>query len=281
MLKHLPVISTAAWLVVASVLPMAAQSREEQAPKELQEVGVTEHPGAQIDLNLEFIAEDGYPKPLKTYFQGGRPVILNLVYYTCPMLCNLVLNGQVEALRQIPWTPGKEFEVVSVSIDPTENFQIARNKKTSYLTSYEKPDAGDGWHFLVDHQGNVKKLAEQVGFKYKFDPRIGQYAHTAAIFVITPEGKISRYLYGVKFKPLDLRLAMVDAAKEHFSASVDRVLLFCYHYDPQTHSYTLFATNLMRAGGVAALLILSLVLFRFWRRERLVAASRKGLVNAK
>ena len=153
-----------------------------------------------MDLDLTFIAEDGYPVKLRDYFDKGKPVLLNLVYYTCPMLCNLVLNAQVEALRNVPWTPGNEFEIVTISIDPTENFKMASDKKASYLTSYERP--APGWHLLVDNDGNVQKLARQVGFGYKLNEATGQYAHAAAIFVLTPEGKVSRYLYGVKFKPL-------------------------------------------------------------------------------
>ena len=217
----------------------------ETTPRELQGVGVDEKLGDKIDLNLTFIAEDGYPHKLAEYFAKGRPVILNLVYYSCPMLCNLVLNGQVEVLRQLPWTPGKEFEVVTVSIDPTENFGLARNKKAAYLASYDRE--APGWHFLTDHEGNVKKLAEQVGFRYRFDQKIGQYAHAAAIFVLTPQGMVSRYLYGVKFKSLDVRLALTEAAEEKFGVT-DKLILYCFHYDPESRSYVPVARNIMRGG---------------------------------
>lgn len=135
-------------------------------PNEMQGVGVEEKIGEKIDLNLTFIAEDGYPHSLKEYFAAGKPVILNLVYFTCPMLCNLTLNGQVSMLRELAWTPGKEFQIVTVSIDPTETFELAKTKKQAYLSNFERP-MGSGWHFLVDHQANVKKLAEQIGFRYR------------------------------------------------------------------------------------------------------------------
>ena len=143
----------------------------------------------------------GYPVALRDYFHKGRPVLLNLIYYSCPMLCNLILNGQVATLREIPWTPGNEFEIVTISIDPSEAFDLARKKKLVYLGSYDRP--APGWHFLTDHDNNAKKLSEQMGFKYRYDESQGQYAHAAAIFVLTPEGKISRYLYGARYRSRD------------------------------------------------------------------------------
>lgn len=253
-------------LRISGLLLVAAVAHGEQRlPTELQGVGVTEHVGQSVDLNLTFTADNGYPVALRDYFKKGRPVILNLVYYSCPMLCNLVLNGQTDALRKIPWTPGSEFEVVTISIDPTETFNLAQQKRAVYFENYGRP--APGWHFLVDHQGNVKKLAEQAGFRYKFDEATGQYAHAAVIMLLTPDGKISRYLYGIKFNPRDLRLALTEAGESRFKFSTDQLLLLCFHYDPQAKSYVLFATNFMRAGGVLIVLLLGLILFRFWRRE--------------
>jgi protein SCO1/2 len=247
-------------------------------PRELQGVGVDERLGQKIDLNLTFIAEDGYPHKLAEYFSKGRPVILNLVYYSCPMLCNLVLNGQVDVLRQLPWTPGKEFEVVTVSIDPTENFGLARNKKAAYLASYERE--APGWHFLTDHEGNVQKLADQIGFRYRFDQKIGQYAHAASIFVLTPQGMISRYLYGVKFKSLDMRLALTEAAEEKFGVT-DKLIFYCFHYDPESRSYVPVARNIMRGGGALMLLGFGFVLLRIWRRDRRIYGADRAMVTAK
>jgi protein SCO1/2 len=260
--------------VVFAVLLLAATAglRAEQAPPaQLQGVGIDEKLGQSVDLNLTFTAENGYPVALKQFFNRDKPVILDLVYYSCPMLCTLVLNGQTTALKNIPGTPGKDFEVVTISIDPTETFGLAQQKRAMYLEEYGRPTTG--WHFLVDHDGNAKKLAEQVGFHYRYDPEQKQYAHMAAIMLLTPEGRVSRYLYGVKFNPRDLRLALAEAAGSKFTLSVDRVLLYCYHYDPEAHGYVLFATNVMRAGGALTVLVLGIVLLRLWRREKRMAVA--------
>ncbi len=257
---------------------VSALSPEEHTPKELEAVGVIEHLNQKVDLNLTFIAEDGYPHALKEYFHAGRPVVLNLVYYTCKMLCNVVLNAQVQALRKIDWTPGEQYEIVTVSIDPTENFELARSKKASYLESFERP--APGWHFLADNGGNVRSLARQVGFGYKFDEGTAQFAHPAVVFILTPEGKVSRYLYGVQFKPLDVRLALTEAAQEKFGVT-DRILLFCYHYDPLARGYVPFAQNIMKSGGVLTILLMGFFLYRLWRRERIQAALNRGMVTAK
>ena len=258
--------------------PLRAQRLADQTPQELEGVGVTENLGAQIDLDLQFTAEDGYQKPLRTYFAKGRPVLLNLVYYTCPMLCNLVLNAQTEAIRKISWTPGNEYEIVTISIDPTENYGIARNKKAAYLASFDRE--APGWHFLTDYNGSTARLSKQVGFSYKLDQSTGQYAHPAVVFVLTPDGRVSRYLYGVNYKTLDIRLALAEAAEGKMGISVEKFLLYCFHYDPEAKSYTLFARNLMRFGGLAVLLIFGFVLYRLWRRERQLAL-RRIMVNAK
>ena len=269
-------------LLTVSLLALSglafAQSREELKPKELEEVGVTEHLNEKVDLNLTFVAEDGYPHALKEYFHAGRPVVLNLVYYTCKMLCNVVLNAQVASLRKIDWTPGEQYEIVTVSIDPAETFQLAREKKASYLESFGRP--APGWHFLADNGGNVRQLARQVGFGYKFDEGTAQFAHPAVVFVLTPEGRVSRYLYGVQFKPLDVRLALTEAAKEKFGVS-DRILLFCFHYDPAAKGYVPFAQNFMKLGGVLTLLVVGFFLYGFWRHERTRSAAHRGLVTAK
>ncbi len=262
------------WLAVA-LLAACLLRAEEPLPAELEGVGVDEKLGAQIDLNLTFTAENGYQVPLRQYFGQGKPVLLNLVYYQCPMLCNLILNGQTATLRQIPWTPGKEFEIVTISFDPNETFQLAARKKQTYLTSYERP--APGWHFLADYQGNSKRLADQIGFHYRWDNKTEQYAHAATILFLTPEGKVSRYLYGIHFMPRDVRLALTEASENKFALSVDRLLLYCFHYDPQTRSYVLFAKNVMRGGGVLTVFVIAFVLWRMWRFEKRLAAARVAL----
>ena len=266
----------AALAAVCLLVPLWA---DESLPPMLEGVGVDEKVGRNIDLDLTFINERGYPVPLRSFFTSGKPVILNLVYYKCPMLCNMVLNAQTQTLREIPWTPGNEFEVVTISIDPQEGFDLAQKKRGEQLTSYGRP--APGWHFLADHENHAKRLAEAIGFHYRYDQRIEQYAHAAAIMVLTPEGKMARYLYGVKYRSRDLRLALTEAAEGKGKFTIEKLLLFCYHYDPQSRSYTLFATNIMRGGGLLTMLILGGVLLRFWKKERRKSLTEGNLVPAK
>jgi protein SCO1/2 len=263
------------WLALAALasIPVWADTPALPAnvlPNQLKGVGVDEKLGAQIDLDLTFIAENGYPVTLREFFNKGRPVLLNLVYYNCPMLCTLILNGQVEAMREMPWTPGKEYEIVTISIDPREAFNAARDKKLVYLGSYDRP--APGWHFLTDHKGNAQRLADQIGFRYRYDQRIEQYAHAAAIMILTPAGKMARYLYGVRFKSRDLRFALAEASEGRFTLTVEKLLLFCYQYDPHANSYVLFATNFMRAGGILTVLLLGTFIYGMFRKERKAAA---------
>ena len=235
-------------------------------PQELEGVGIEEKLGTQLDLGLKFMSSDGHPVPLSSFFsQKGRPVALVFAYYTCPMLCSMVLNGASQSFRELPWTIGKEFDVVTISIDPRDDWQIAAKKKSTYLTNYER--SASGWNFLADYAGNAKVLADQVGFKYKWDPTKEQYAHAAGMVILTPEGKVSRYLYGVKFKSRDLRLSLTEASESRAGASFEQFLLYCFHYDPNARSYVFFATNLMRGGGVMVVLILGTVLWRLFRAE--------------
>ena len=226
-----------------------------------------------MDLNLTFTNEDGQPVALKEFFHQGRPVILDLIYYSCPNLCNLILNGQTKAMREIPWTPGTEYEVVTITIDPSETPELARKKKQTYLSSFERQ--APGWHFLCDRDGNAKKLAELVGFKYRYDEYSKQFAHAAGIMVLTPEGKMARYLYGATYRSRDLRFSLAEASENRTTMAIDKILLFCYHYDPAAHGYVLFATNVMRVGGVLTVLLIGYFLWRMIRAER--HRSAKGL----
>jgi protein SCO1 len=260
------------WLTVVvavlAILPPLSAQIAGRLPAPLVGVGIDEKVGQTVDLNLEFTNEQGYQQPLKDFFKAGRPVLLNLVYYNCPMLCNLLLNGQVDVLRKVSFTPGDQYEVVTVTINPTETFDLAKAKKQTYLAGLEKPEAAAHWHFLTDYADNSAKLAAQVGFKYKWDPRQQNFAHTAAIMFLSPTGKVCRYLYGIKFKPLDVRLALTEASQNKYSFSVDRLLLFCYHYDPKAGSYTAFASNLMTMGGGLTLVLMGLGLWRLFRTDK-------------
>lgn len=283
MCNRLPQLSSPWAIVLAAscLLTIAAARGDDQRPLELQGVGIDEKLGNKIDLDLQFTAENGYEVPLRRFFASGKPVILNLVYYSCPMLCNLVLNGQTSMLREIAWTPGNEFQIVTISIDPTENFGLAARKKQFQIESYGREVQG-GWHFLTDYKGNVKILADQMGFRYRWDDRTQQFAHSAAIMLLTPDGTVSRYLYGIKFNPRDVRLALTEASQGKLGSTVDKLLLFCFHYDSSARSYVLFARNLMRAGGVLIIFVMGFVLTHLWRRERrMTSPPAQSLVSVK
>jgi protein SCO1/2 len=270
-------------IAIVLALPVFAQPRLDRygipgalpagvRPAMLDGVGIEEHLGRQVDLNLTFTGENGYPVALKEFFHSGKPVILDLIYYSCPNLCTLILNGQTAAMREIlPWTPGKEYEVVTISIDPNEGFDLARKKKAIYLSSFDHP--AQGWHFLVDRDNNAKKLAEMIGFRYRWDERTQQFAHAGGIMVLTPEGKMARYLYGATFHPRDLRFALAEASENRTTMAVQKILLFCYHYDPKAGGYVLFATNVMRAGGLLTVLLIGFFLRRMIKAERKKASA--------
>lgn len=247
-------------------------------PKELEGVGITEHPNAQIPLQLEFKDDDGRAVKLGDYFKGERPVLLTLNYFRCPMLCTLQLNGLVDALKNLPWTPGQEFEIITVSFDPLETPQLARLKKQNYLQEYGRPAAAGGWHFLTGREKNIKTLTEAVGFRYRFDAEANQYYHVACAFVCTPDGHVSRYLYGVMYDARTLRLSLLEAGQGKIGSTADQILLYCFHYDPSKGSYTWAAMNVMRAGGVATMLVVGIVLLTLWRRD--VGRKRKAVASA-
>lgn len=264
-----------------SVLTIGAGGAAEKRPPELENVGIVEKRGEQIDLDLKFRNEKGETVALRSLFDGKRPVMLFLAYYGCPNLCGLFLNGATDALKQFDWTAGNEFQIATVSIDPTEDAELAAAKKASHIEELGRPKAAEGWHFWVndvskpapvkgqiDETLNVRKLATQVGFGYNYDQKQEQYAHSAAIVVLTPEGKISRYLYGIDFRPKDLRLALLEAGRGKIGTVMDQLLMFCYNYDPTTRKYSLYATNLMRAGSGLTVLVLGTVLVNGWRRRR-------------
>jgi len=239
----------------------------EGVPQALEEVGVTEHLDAKLPLDLEFRDENGDTVTLGQFFDGEKPVILTLNYYRCPMLCGLMLNGMVDGLEQMKWTPGDQFEIVTVSINPLETPALAREKKQNYLKRYGRPSAASGWHFLTGNEPEIQRLAETVGFSYKYDPEQQQYAHPAVMFVCTPDGHVSRYLYGIEYPPKRLKLALLEASEGEIGSTLDQIVLYCYHYDPSNRRYSPVAMNIMRVGGGAAASVLFVALGLFWLAE--------------
>lgn len=254
-------------LWVLSFFGMQLPSLAAAVPDELRGIGVTEHRGAQVSIeDLHFTDETGRNVPLARYFHSSRPVLLTLVYYECPNLCNLLLNGLVETLQHFQWVPGKQFEIVAVSINPREGPPLASRKKQAYLRAYGRPETSAGWHFLTGSEDQIRSLAGEVGFRYRWDGQ--QYAHQTVSYVLTPEGRISRYLYGIDFRPTDLKMALLEASNGRIGTVIDRLLLFCYRYDPKTRKYSVYLTRLMQAGGVLTVFLLGSYLAVFWIRER-------------
>jgi protein SCO1/2 len=252
---------------LATAAGVASAQLANQAVPALDKVGVEEHLDARLPLELEFFDEGGRTVRLGDYFDGARPVILTLNYYRCPMLCGLQLNGVVAGLEEMDWTPGVEFEMVTVSIDPLETPELAQAKKENYLKRYQRPAAARGWHFLTGRQDNIERLAETVGFGYTYDVASGQYAHAAAIFVITPDGRVARYLYGIEYPPKSLKLSLMEASEGKIGSAFDQLIMYCYHYDPASRRYAPVAMNIMRVGGGATALLLGLTLGTWWLRE--------------
>jgi protein SCO1/2 len=254
---------------LAALTGTRAVLADNKIPDELQGVGIAEHLGGAVSIqDLQFNNEKGEAVKLSSYFRKGHPVLLTLVYYQCPNLCGFLLNGLVTSLKSLDWTPGKQFDIVTVSINPKEGPALASAKKSAIIGSYGKPEAAEGWHFLTGDEAQIRRLADQVGFGYHYDDKELQYAHSSVIFALTPEGKISRYLYGIEFPQKDLRLAMLEASDGKIGTVVDRLLLFCYHYDPKTGKYSLIASRVMNAGGAGTVLIFGGYLAVFWRRQR-------------
>ena len=254
-----------AGVLLLFTLPTHAQPTTEDAI--LRDIGIDQHLNEQVPLDLTFRDEAGQSVRLGQYF-GQKPVILALVYYECPMLCTLTLNGLVSALKAVSFGVGNEFNVVTVSFNPAETPSLAAAKKNTYLKSYGRAGAETGWHFLTGDDASIKRLVDAVGFRYRYLPEQKQFAHAAGITVLTPSGKIARYFFGVEYAPRDLRLALVEASQEHIGSPVDRLLLYCFHYDPETGKYGAVVMNIVRLGGAVTVLVLGGALLVMWRRER-------------
>lgn len=235
-------------------------------PPELAGVDIVEKLDERLPLETVFTDDTGRTIALEELFDGERPVLLQIGYFRCPMLCNLVLNGMVKSLEDLDWTAGEKFRVVSASINPDERHELAAAKKQSYVLEYGRPGVSDRWHFLTGPEASSKALADAVGFGFR-PQSDGEIAHAAAIFVITPDGRVSRYLYGTKYDPKNLRLALLEASEGRIGSSWDRFILWCHVYDPDAGGYVVFAMRLMQIGGALTLLLLGAGVGTMWWRE--------------
>jgi protein SCO1/2 len=250
-------------------MAMAAVAQDNAAvtPPQLRGVGIDQRLNNQVPLNLKFRDETGQTVTLGSYF-GKKPVILSLVYYTCPMLCTMAENGLLNALRDVKFNIGEQYEVVTVSIDPTEKPDMAMGKKAVYVGLYGRPAAKHGWHFLVDDDPDIRALAQSVGFHYNYIPETKQFAHATGITVLTPQGKVSRYFYGIQYPARDIRLALVEAASEKIGNPVDAIMLYCCQYDPHTGKYGMVVSHVLKIAGAITLLCMGTLIIALSRGGR-------------
>lgn len=281
--RHLNNVVRIAVLVFAMIL-LGRLSPHAQTVKDslkaLSGVKVVEHLGDHIPMNLHFTDDQGKAVTIGDYFNQGKPVLLILAYYECPMLCNLVMSGVANTAKGLKLRPGKDYEIVTVSINPKDSVALAAAKKANYVKSLDMPGAAKGWHFLVGPADQSKALADAVGFKYKYLPDKGQYAHPACIFLLGPDGKISRYLYGINYKHNDLKLGLLEASEGKIGNTLDKIILYCYCYDPDAKGYALVAGRVMTVGGIVTLGLLATFLGFFWVRERRVHHHRMTVTHS-
>jgi protein SCO1/2 len=236
-------------------------------PALLRDVSLEQRLNESIPLDLAFRDDHGRPVHLRDFFSPGKPVILSLVYYQCPMLCTQVLNGMARGMKELPLALGKDYEVLTISIDPKDTPVFAEAKHELYAGFYMKPGAATGWHFLVGDEPQIKQLAAAVGFHYAYDPISKQFAHPSAIMVLTPDGRLARYFYGIKYPERDLRLGLVEASAGKIGTPVDAILLYCYHYDPSTGKYGLLISRVIQIAGILTVLAVGILIAVLLRRE--------------
>jgi protein SCO1/2 len=269
----------AAGAVGAQAVPSATGPAAQNRPAVLQNVGFEPQLNAHLPLDLAFRDETGRDVQLRQYFTQ-KPVLLALVYYGCPMLCNQTEQGVVGALRMLSFNPGRDYEVVFVSFDPRESPDMAAQKKESAMTHFRRPETAGGWHFLTGSKESIDALTKSANFRYSFDEKSNLFAHAAGIMLLTPDGRISRYFYGVEYPARDVRLGLVDASAGKIGTPIDRALLFCYQYDPTTARYSASILKIIRLAGVLTILALVAGMLIFRRRDRQIAAARTKFQGA-
>lgn len=253
--------------VLLSFQHAVAQLNQEQ-PRALQGAGIDEHLGDIIPLDAKFATSQGDSVEIGDLLEEGKPVILNPLYYECPMLCGLVIDGVLNVVDQLAWKPGKDYLVISFSIDPEEDYKLAAKYKEQHLSTLDYASAGKGWYFLTGKKKEIDRMVEAVGFQYNEIEDTGEYAHTAAIMMLSPEGKITRYLYGLQYDEFDTRSALYESADGKIGNTLTKVVMYCYQYDPDSNSYAPVAINIMKLGGLATLIILGIFLSLLWLREK-------------
>ena len=250
-------------LIAASLLAAALLAQEqvdpEKLPPQLRKVGIDQKLNSQVPMDAVFADEDGNRKPLRE-FMRSRPAVLALVYYECPMLCTMILNGLLKAVRVVPLGAGADYDIIAVSFDPSETPQLARAKKHEYVQRYHRAGGENGWRFLTGDAENIARLTSAVGYRTQRDDKSNQWSHASGIMILTPEGRLSKYFYGVEYSARDLRLGLVEASRGRIGSPVDQVLLFCFHYDPSTGKYSLLILRLLRVCAAATVL----GLLAFW-----------------
>lgn len=253
-----------------------SQNTANGIPEPLKRIGIEQKLGDKLPLDATFKDESGNAVQLGEYFGKGRPVVLALVYYECPMLCNQVLNGMTGTLKGINLDAGKDFDVIAISFDSSENDKpgLAANKKAAYMERYGRPGTEQGWHFLTGDQAAVDAVTKAAGFGYEWDEASEQFAHASAIMIVTPDGTLSKYFYGIDYAPRDVKLGIVESAENRVGGVTDQLMLYCFHYDPSTGKYGLAVLRLMRGGAILTLLGMGLMGFVFWRRSK---AKTQGL----
>jgi protein SCO1/2 len=265
---------TVVMFIISLLVPANAQfwrqpEREQSTNVNLtREITIEQKLNEQVPLDLTFHDESGRTVQLREYF-GKKPVLLTLVYYECPSLCGLVLQGLLKSLRVLKYTPGDQFDIVTVSINPKETPALAAAKKQNFLKEYGRLDAANGWHFLTGEEPQIRRLADAVGFRYVYDPKSGQYAHAAGVMLLTPDGKVSRYFYGIEYSPRDLRMGIIDASQGKVGSPVEKIILFCYQYDPTTGKYSLAILRVVQlSSAFTVLLVGGFMVLQFYREKR-------------
>ena len=255
---------SAAWLLTCAAVVPAAAPRN--IPRLLEGVGIEQNLNGTVPLDTIFRDENGATVPLRTYF-GTKPVLLVPVYYRCPMLCSQILSGVVAGLRPLSLKPGRDFDIVAISFNPADTPSDAKAKLDQFSRSYSRRAGSTGWHFLVGSESSIEKVMNAVGFHYRYDPVNKMYVHAAGVMILTLEGHIARYLYGVEFEPKDLKLSLIEASHNRIGSPADKILLYCYHYDPKTGKYGAVVLNMLKAGSILILALMAAAMFFLWRYD--------------